>query len=120
MRCPECKAVNQADAAACESCGLLLIAAAAPPSDLISVVAEPPKRRAEDLAVRRRRAGDETTQCQFCNGTVVSKAIRCKHCSEVLDEDFYRERAQRLRARMNYASWVMYLFGLGALLVFRP
>lgn len=131
MRCPECKALNQADAAACESCGLLLIAAA-PPSDIIPIVAEPPKkRRAEDFAVQRRRASDmerrhrretdgETTQCQFCNGTVVSKAIRCKHCSEVLDEDFYRERAQRLRARMNYASWVMYLFGLGALLVFRP
>lgn len=88
-----------------------------------------PKRRVEDLAVRRRasdlgrhrRADDgETKQCQFCNGTVVSRAIRCKHCSEVLDEDFYRERAQRLRSRMNYASWVMYLFGLGALLVFRP
>lgn len=47
-------------------------------------------------------------------------AIRCVHCSEVLDEDFFRARAARLRTRVNYASWVMYLFGLGALLVFRP
>jgi len=130
MRCPECKALNQADAAACESCGLLLIAAPRP-ADMIPIMAEAPKRRAEDLAVQRRRASDverrhrretdgETTQCQFCNGTVSTKSVRCKHCSEVLDEDFYRERAQRVRSRMNYASWVMYLFGLGALLVFRP
>jgi len=90
-----------------------------------------PHRRAEDLAVQRRRASDierrhrreadgKTIQCQFCNGTVVSNAVRCKHCSEILNDDFYRERAQRIRSRMNYASWVMYLFGLGALLVFRP
>jgi hypothetical protein len=46
--------------------------------------------------------------------------VRCRHCGEVVDEDFYRERAQRLRGRINYASWVMYLFGLGALLVYRP
>jgi hypothetical protein len=120
--------MNEADSAACSSCGLLLIQAAPEPG-LIALTDEAPKRRAEDLAVRRRatdfgrfrRAGDgETKQCQFCNGTVISKAIRCKHCSEVLDEDFYRERAQRVRSRMNYASWVMYLFGLGSLLVFRP
>jgi hypothetical protein len=125
--------MNEADAAACPSCGLLLIAAAPPAGvlPLVSKAPDAPKRRAEDLAVQRRRATDaerrhrretdgETIQCQFCNGTVVSKAVRCKHCSEVLDEDFYRERAQRIRSRMNYASWVMYLFGLGALLVFRP
>jgi hypothetical protein len=125
--------MNEADAAACPSCGLLLIAAAPPAGvlPLVSNAPDAPKRRAEDLAVQRRRASDaerrhrretdgETIQCQFCNGTVVSKAVRCKHCSEVLDEDFYRERAQRIRSRMNYASWVMYLFGLGALLVFRP
>jgi len=132
MRCPECKARNEADAAACTSCGLILFAPAPAESGLLSILGDAaPKRRSEDLAVQRRRAGDaerrhrrssdqETDQCQFCNGTVSARAIRCKHCSEVLDEDFYRERAQRLRARMNYASWVMYLFGLGALLVFRP
>lgn len=108
MRCPECKALNEADAAVCTACGLILLNAA-------------PKRRSEDLADRRRRASDrETAECRFCGGTIVSTAIRCKHCSEVLDEDFYRERAQRLRSRVNYASWVAYLFGLGALLVFRP
>src|SRR5439155_1472504 len=41
-------------------------------------------------------------------------------CSEIVDDDYYRTRAQRTRARVNYASWVAYLFGLGALLVFRP
>lgn len=108
MHCPECHALNEADAAACASCGLLLINAL-------------PKRRAEDLAERRRRASDlDSTDCRFCGGTIERKAVRCRHCSEVVDEDFYRERAQRLRARINYASWVLYLFGLGALLVFRP
>jgi predicted nucleic acid-binding Zn ribbon protein len=108
MHCPECKALNETGAAACTSCGLLLLNVA-------------PKRRAEDFAVQRRRARDhEETKCPFCSGTIAAKAIRCVHCSEILDEDFYRERAQRLRSRVNYASWVAYLFGLGALLVFRP
>lgn len=108
MRCPECHALNESEAAACTNCGLILINAV-------------PKRRAEDYAVQRRRASDqESAQCRFCGGAIASNAVRCKHCSEVLDEDFYRERAQRLRSRVNYASWVAYLFGLAALLVFRP
>ena len=37
-----------------------------------------------------------------------------------MNDEFYRERAQRTRSRINYASWVAYIFGLGALLVFRP
>ena len=109
MHCPECKTLNEADAAACMSCGLLLFKAAAP------------KRRAIDFAGQRRRAADqESASCRFCGGAIAPKAIRCVHCSEVLDEEFYRERAQRVRSRINYASWVLYLFGLGALLVFRP
>ena len=109
MRCPECNSLIEADTAACANCGLLLINTA-------------PKRRSEDLAVQKRRASDlaSSEHCKFCDGTIASNAVRCKHCSEVVDEDFYRERAQRLRSRVNYASWVMYLFGLGALLVFRP
>ncbi|HEX2831919.1 MAG TPA: hypothetical protein VHW00_02835 [Thermoanaerobaculia bacterium] len=108
MRCPECNVLNEAEAAACSSCGLLLINTA-------------PKRRAEDLAVQRRRASDqESSLCRFCGGEIAANAIRCRHCSEVVDEEFFRERAQRIRSRVNYASWVMYLFGLGALLVFRP
>lgn len=100
--------MNEADAAACSSCGLLLLNAA-------------PKRRAEDFAVQRRRAADlDAAVCQFCSGSISHTAVRCRHCGEVVDEDFYRERAQRLRSRVNYASWVLYLFGLGALLVFRP
>jgi len=99
--------LNEADAAACGTCGLLLINAA-------------PKRRAEDLAGQRRRSSDESAECKFCGGAISSKAVRCKHCSEVVDEEFFRERAQRLRSRVNYASWVLYVFGLAALLVFRP
>lgn len=108
MRCPECHALNETEAAACTSCGLLLLNAA-------------PKRRAEDLAIKRRRASDaDNAECRFCSGAIPANALRCKHCGEVVDEDFYRERATRIRSRINYASWVMYLFGLGALLVFRP
>lgn len=108
MRCPECHSLNEGEPVACANCGLLLINAA-------------PKRRAEDLAVKRRRASDlDNATCRFCEGAIPSNAIRCRHCSEVVDEDFFRERAQRIRSRVNYASWVMYLFGLGALLVFRP
>src|SRR5688500_9014394 len=109
MRCPECNAVNEASTSACANCGLLLLNMA------------PQKRRAEDFAVQKRRANDQSeAPCRFCGGPIPANAIRCKHCSEVLDEDFYRERALRLRARVNYASWVAYLFGLGALLVFKP
>ncbi len=109
MRCPECHALNEPGSAACASCGLLLINAA------------PPKRRAEDQAVQKRRAKDRASiQCKFCGGGIPEDAIRCQHCSEIVNEDFYRQRAQRLRSRINYASWIAYLLGLGALLVFRP
>lgn len=108
MHCPECHTLNEASAAACGNCGLLLLNAR-------------PKRRAEDLAVQKRRAADaEADTCRFCGGTIAAKAIRCRHCSEIVNDDYYRERAQRLRSRINYSSWVAYLFGLGALLVFRP
>ena len=108
MRCPECHSANEHGAAACATCGLILIHAA-------------PKRRSDDLASRKRRADDlDSTQCPYCEGTIASRAVRCRHCSEVVNEDFYRERAQRRRARVNYASWVAYIFGLATLLLFRP
>lgn len=108
MRCPECKSLNDASAAACMTCGLILLNAA-------------PKRRAEDGSSQRRRAADQSaTTCQFCNGEVPAGAVRCRHCSEVINDDFYRERAQQLRSRINYASWVAYLLGLVSLLFFRP
>jgi hypothetical protein len=119
MRCPECKATNEADAAACSNCGLLLLSAPRPETTP-GLIGSAPHRRAEDLAVKRRRASDTSAECKFCNGAIAPSAIRCKHCGEVVDEDFYRARASRIRSRINYASWVMYLFGLGALLVFRP
>ena len=107
MHCPECKALNEAGAAACASCGLLLLNAA-------------PKRRAEDFAGQKRRAADTDHPCQFCGGSIAANAIRCRHCSEIVNDEYYRERATRIRSKVNYASWVAYLFGLGALLVFRP
>jgi predicted nucleic acid-binding Zn ribbon protein len=108
MRCPECHANNEADAAACSTCGLLLFKAL-------------PKRRAEDFAVQKRRESDrEMAVCQYCGGEIAANAIRCRHCSEIVNEEFYRERARRIRARVNYASWIAYLFGLAALLLFRP
>jgi predicted nucleic acid-binding Zn ribbon protein len=108
MHCPECKTNNEPDAVACTNCGLLLFKAL-------------PKRRAQDMASERRRSGDRSNiECQFCGGEIAATAIRCLHCSEIVNEDYYRERAQRVRSRINYASWVVYLFGLAALLVFRP
>ena len=108
MRCPECKALNEAGAAACSTCGLLLLNAT-------------PKRRADDQVQQKRRSDDQTlTACRFCGGQIALTAIRCRHCSEILNEEYYRERATRTRSRINYASWVAYLFGLAALLVFRP
>ena len=105
--------MNEASSTACKSCGLIILNAAAAETA--------PKRRAEDYAGQRRRAADrEVIACKFCSGQIDSKAARCRHCSEIVNDDYYRERAQRIRSRVNYASWVAYLFGLGALIVFRP
>ena len=122
MRCPECKATNEANAAVCKNCGLILLKPV-DPNAILPIVAPPAetrKRRADDYAGSRRRASDSNVACQFCGGEIASKAIRCRHCSEIVNEDYYRERSHRLRSRINYASWVAYLFGLAALLVFRP
>lgn len=110
MRCPECSSANESNAAACATCGLLLIKLPQP---------EAPKRRAEDHS-KRRVSDQEAGKCDFCDGTISGRSVRCKHCGEILNADYYRERAKRLRSRINYASWVAYMFGLGALLVFRP
>ena len=108
MHCPECHSLNDTLNGACPSCGLLLINLK-------------PKRRAEDLAANKRRKDDrDAAACPYCQGQIPPKAVRCKHCGEIVDDDYYRARAQRIRSRVNYASWVAYLFGLGALLVFRP
>ncbi|HVS32341.1 MAG TPA: hypothetical protein VMS98_12930 [Thermoanaerobaculia bacterium] len=80
-----------------------------------------PKRRSEDYAGQKRRSADkESAICRFCEGEIAATAIRCMHCSEIVNDEYYRQRAAKLRSRINYASWVAYLFGLGALLVFRP
>lgn len=108
MRCPECKSLNEAGSAACRTCGLILLNTK-------------PKRRAGDwLGLSRRSSDVEMTACRFCTGEIPATAIRCRHCSEVVNDDYYRERSLQIRSRINYASWVAYLFGLGALLVFRP
>ena len=112
MRCPECHTHNEDEAHACATCGLIFIAKAG---------AQERGRRAEDLARTRRRMSDRSLiLCKYCGGEIYSDAARCRHCSEIIKDDYYRERAQKLRARVNYSSWVAYIFGLGALLVFRP
>ncbi|HXA17441.1 MAG TPA: hypothetical protein VN380_10630 [Thermoanaerobaculia bacterium] len=104
MRCPECHTPYEANAAACSNCGLLLLNLA-------------PHRRSEDLSTKKRRAADQMTPCKFCGSEIPLKAIRCRQCSEIVNDEFYRERAQRLRSRIIYAAWVAYVFGLGALLL---
>jgi hypothetical protein len=122
MRCPECHVVVETTAGSCQTCGLLLFKTAkALEMNLVQPIpASAPTRRAEDRASWKRRANDQLVPCQFCNGEIPKTAIRCKHCSEIVNEEFYRQRAARTRTRINYASWVAYLFGLGLLLVFRP
>lgn len=129
MRCPECHTNNEASAAACVTCGLLLIKlqpeakrrAEDQPVQKRRAADRELKRRAEDFAGQKRRAADlDRISCQFCGGDIAAKSIRCKHCGEIVNEQYYRDRATRTRARVNYASWVAYIFGLGALLVFRP
>ena len=102
MHCPECHSLNDTLNGSCPACGLLL-------------VNMKPKRRSDDLASQKRRKDDrESASCPFCAGAIESTAVRCVHCSEIVDDDYYRARAQRIRSRVNYASWVAYLFGLGA------
>jgi len=114
MRCPECHTHNENDSAACATCGLILLA---PP---VQQTLEH-TRRAADLARNRRRVSDRSMiLCRFCGGEIYSDAARCRHCSEIINDDYFRERAHKVRSRLNYASWVAYIFGLGALLVFRP
>jgi hypothetical protein len=114
MRCPECHTHNEDDAHACGTCGLIFLAKPEAEEAVRT-------RRAEDLARHRRRASDRSQiLCRFCGGEIFSDVARCRHCSEIVNDDYYRERAQKLRARVNYSSWVAYIFGLGALLVFRP
>ncbi len=114
MHCPECHSRNEESAAACPNCGLILV------NIELEETHPLPHRRSEDQAVQKRRAHDrEVHACKFCGGEIDVTAIRCKHCSEIVNDDFYRQRASRLRARVNYASWIAYLFGLAALLVFR-
>jgi hypothetical protein len=127
MRCPECHSLNEPGAAACATCGLILVKLPIKGRRAEDQAEQKRRqtdleahRRAEDLAVQRRRTADAGGKCEYCDGTISTKAVRCKHCGEILKADYYRERAQRLRARINYASWVAYIFGLGALLVFRP
>jgi len=122
MHCPECKSLIEPNAAACNNCGLILVKVAQPAAPVaFAAVSAAPQRRAEDFAGQKRRAADtESVRCQFCDGTISAKAFRCLHCSEIVNEEYYRERAHRMRQRINYASWVAYLFGLGALLIFRP
>ncbi|HXG58662.1 MAG TPA: hypothetical protein VNL91_06540 [Thermoanaerobaculia bacterium] len=100
--------MNEPGAAVCSTCGLILLNAV-------------PKRRAADQVSTRRRVADvEMMPCPFCEGTISARAVRCRYCAEVVNDDYYRERARRIRSRLNYASWVAYLFGLGVLLLFRP
>jgi hypothetical protein len=121
MRCPECNSLIEPSAAACGTCGLLLILKSTPSADVPIGAAPVQKRRAEDMANQKRRTADrEMAACKFCGGEIAANAIRCRHCSEIVNDEYYRERAQRTRARVNYASWVAYIFGLAALLVFRP
>lgn len=129
MTCPACKAQLDPAASACSNCGLLLIKLEVKSRRAEDQATQKRRetdkvgaRRADDFAQQKRRTVDqqEASKCEYCDGTITGKAVRCKHCGEILNEQYYRDRAQRIRSRINYASWIAYIFGLGALLVFRP
>jgi hypothetical protein len=110
IRCPECSTLNSPESPACSNCGLLL-----------AVIVEQPKRRRDDLEAQRRRANDkELTSCPFCHGQIEEGSVRCRHCSDIVNDEYRISRAMKRRAQINYASWVAYTLGLLALLVFRP
>ena len=109
IRCPECQSLSQEDAIACERCGLLFLHRDAP------------RRRQEDFVVRGRRASDQALQpCPWCLAKIEEEAVRCRHCGEIVDEEFRRAEARKRREKINYASWVAYVFGLVTLLLFKP
>lgn len=110
LRCPECQTVNDEVETACLSCGLLFLH-----KD------PPPLRRKDDFAERGRRASDrDLTDCPYCLSRIEKKAVRCRHCGQIVNEEFRRDVLRRRRATINYASWVAYVFGLVTLLLFRP
>ncbi len=110
LRCPECQTVNDEAETACLSCGLLFLH-----KD------PPPLRRKDDLGARGRRASDATlTDCPYCLAQIERKAVSCRHCGQIVNEDFRREQLRRRRTAINYASWVAYVFGLVTVLFFKP
>ena len=109
MRCPECKSLNEAGSSACGQCGLLLLKLT------------PAKRRSDDFAATKRRASDQSLmQCPFCGGEIQNSAARCLHCAQIVKAEARVEQALRRRAQINYASWIAYIFGLIAFVVFKP
>lgn len=111
--CPECNSVVE-EGVACLNCGLIL-------STVIREDVEAPRRRREDLSEQKRRATDVTlVPCRFCRGEIPHDAIRCRHCSQIVDDTFYASMMARRRSQVNYASWVAYILGLLAFLVAKP
>lgn len=109
MRCPECNVAREPDAKACSECGLLFVALGEP------------HRRSDDLVKQKRRASDaEMMECRACGGAVPTSAIRCRHCSEILDPGYLARKARKRRKQVNAASWTAYLLGLVTLFIFRP
>ena len=68
-----------------------------------------------------RRAADRgLVDCPFCLGKIEQQAVRCRHCSQIVNEQYRKDQLKRRRDRINYASWVAYVFGLVTLLLFKP
>ncbi len=109
MRCPECQLLHEPAETACRQCGLIFTA--------LPLL----RRREEDRSHQKRRAADaDIAECPVCGGSVPKSAIRCRHCSEILDPGYLARKARRRRAQVNTASWISYLLGLVTLFIFRP
>jgi predicted nucleic acid-binding Zn ribbon protein len=110
LRCPECQTINSADETACHRCGLLFLHK------------DPPAlRRKDDFVQQGRRAADRSlTDCPYCLARIERTAVSCRHCGQIVNEEFRRDQLRRRRAAVNYASWVAYVLGLVTLVLFRP
>ena len=110
LRCPECQTISDEAEVACLNCGLLF---------LHKDVA--PLRRKDDFSQRGRRASDKSlTDCPYCLGQIELRAVSCRHCGQIVNEEFRRDQIRRRRTAINYASWVAYVFGLVTLVFFKP
>ncbi len=79
---------------------------------------EPSDRRERHLPNRRERRAPRSTRCPFCDEVIQIRALKCKHCGEIVDDELRRKRSH-VRRRQTFfplAAFLSWVFpGLGQL-----